>query len=97
MVANNEAKTGITRDDKNAFLEAVSVALSDGPVDGNVMPEIEAEREVIAHFNRQNMKDFDSALYFIYHNVKVFEKGRMEEAKKLERMTMEQRNFGKLT
>ena len=97
MVENNEKAQGITREQKNAFLEAVSIALSDGPEDGNVMPEIEAEREVIAHFNKANMKDFDSALCFIYHNVKVFEKGRKEEAKKLERMTVEQKNFGKLT
>lgn len=96
VVENNKPLEGVTRQEKNEFMEMVAEAISDGPKDGNPMPEIEAERRVIEHFNKAGMKDFDSSLYFIYHNVKVFEKGRKDEAKKLERMSVEERNFGKL-
>lgn len=92
---NPVVEEGITRQQKNEFLEAVAMALADVEP-GQGLPEIEVDRKVIAHFNRANMADFDDSLCFLYHNVKVYEKGRKEEAKKLERMSVEERNFGRL-
>lgn len=84
----------------NDFLREVSVA---GQVDqsdleeGVDMPYVEAERAVISHYLRTKraMDAFDKGpLYFIFGNVKVFEKGRRDVALIRERETAEGKIFG---
>ena len=95
MVENNaKAEKGITRAEKNEFLEMISDAIERGAEPGNHMPEIEVPRKVIEHFNRQNMKSFDETHYFVYHNVRVYEEGKRLTSKAAERQTLEDRFFG---
>lgn len=91
---NNSKESSITRDELNKFLDDVSVALSMGPEEGEPIPEIEADLKVITHFNKNGMKDWNKALYFIYHGVKVYEAGKKEIAKRMEKMTIEEKVFG---
>ena len=93
IVENNE-KQGITRAEKNEFLDKITQAIEAGVQPGNSMLEIEVPRKVIEHFNRGNMKDFDQTYYFIYHNVRVYEEGKKDISKRQDKMSIEDRNFG---
>lgn len=92
IVENNTQS--ITRDELNKFLDDVSYALQMGAPEGEVMPEIEAPLSTIQHFNKLGMKDWSKTYYFIYNNVKVYEAGKKEDAKRMEKMTIEQKVFG---
>lgn len=95
MVENNaKAEKGITRSEKNEFLELISDAIERGVEPGNQMPEIEVPRKIIEHFNRQNMKSFDETHYFVYHNVRVYEEGKRAVSKAAEKQSLEDRTFG---
>lgn len=83
---------GPTREELNQFIEdiAVNKAMS---LSGDI-PEIEAPRSVVEYYNRKNLEGFDSVGYFIYEGVKVYEAGKMQDAKKKDAVTVEERNFG---
>lgn len=96
MVENNEkVEKGLTRAEKNEFLEKISTAIELGPEAGEALPEIEVPRKVIEHFNRANMKDFNDTHFFVYHNVRVYEEGKRDMSKKTEKLTVEERQFGR--
>ncbi len=94
IIENNGAPKGITRDELNKFLDDVSTALAMGKENGNAMPEIEADLKVIEHFNKNGMNAWNKSYFFIYHNVKVYETGKKEVAKRMEKMTIEEKVFG---
>ena len=95
IVENNQkAEKGITRSEKNEFLELISDAIDRGPEPGNAMPEIEVPRKMIEHFNKVNMRDFDKTHYFIFHNVRVYEEGKRAGSKAAEKQSLEDRFFG---
>lgn len=95
IVENNaKSEKGITRSEKNEFLEQISEAIDAGPQPGCSMPEIEVPRKIIEHFNKQNMKDFDSTHYFTFHNVRVYEEGKRDISKAAEKQSLEDRFFG---
>jgi hypothetical protein len=48
---------------------------------GDPLPLVEATRDVIEHFNRQNLKGFDAAGYFVHRGVIVCESGKSEQVK----------------
>lgn len=80
----------------NGFLFDISSARDEWLQNGRgELSEIEVDRRVIERFNRQDMKNFDNTLYFIYQDVKVFEKGRKEEALRKERQSMEEKVHGR--
>lgn len=83
---------GPTRNELNLFHEAVAIAL-ESKAPGQV-PEIEAPRVIIEHFNRQNLKGFEDAGYFMFQGVKVFEEGRVDDVKKREAKSIEERLHG---
>lgn len=84
----------------NQFLDSINDALqlpiaevaeNEPPED---MPWVEAPREVIEHYNKGSIKGFDNGpLYFVFQGVKVYEKGRRNEAR-LREKSLEERNFG---
>lgn len=76
-----------TREELGLFLDEIHMAKASGE-------DIEAPRKIILHFNRNNMKGFDSVGYFVYDTVKIYEAGRKEEAKKQDALTSEQKVFG---
>jgi hypothetical protein len=94
QIEENNGSQSITRDELNKFLDDVSVAIAEGPKDGEPLPEIEADLKVISHFNKAGMKEWNKTYCFIYHNVKVYETGKKEHAKRMERMTIEEKVFG---
>lgn len=87
---------GLTRDEINSFLYQVGEARDAWIARGRKgdLEELEFDRKVIARFNPSGMKHFDDTLYFVYSDVKIYEKGRKDEAKKIESMTMEQKLHG---
>lgn len=95
-IAENNLKPekGITRSEKNEFLEAISEAMDQGPLPGNAMPEIEVPRKIIEHFNKSNMSSFDQTHYFVFHNVRVYEEGKRAGSKAAEKQSLEDRFFG---
>ncbi len=93
IIENNRAK--VSRDDLNAFLNDVSGAAAEGKLEGEDLPWVEADRSVIEHFNRGKMKDWENSLFFIYNDVKVYEKGKKDEADRMQYQTIEERNFGR--
>jgi hypothetical protein len=58
-------------------------------------PWVEAERGIIDHFLRGQTEGFEQIGYFIYQDVKVYERGRREEADARDALTSEDKNFGK--
>jgi hypothetical protein len=94
QIAENNANKGITRDELNKFLDDVSVALNMGPENGEALPEIEADLKVIKHFNKTGMTGWDKSYCFIYNNVKVYEAGKKDIAKRMEKMSIEEKVFG---
>lgn len=90
--ANNE-KTELTRNEFNEFLEDVADALN--RKEGLDLPCIEASRKVCEHYNKHAMKAFDEVQYFLFQGVKVFEVGKREQAEARDKMSMEERVFGK--
>ncbi len=64
------------------FNDDVQIALMMAQESGEKLPVIEASREVIEHFNRQNIKGFDSAGYFIHKGVLVCENGNSDAIKR---------------
>jgi hypothetical protein len=93
-IQENNGEQSLTRDELNKFLDDVSIALSNGAAEGESHPEVEADLKVIKHFNKAGMKAWEKSYYFIYHDVKVFEAGKKEQAKRMERMTIEEKVFG---
>lgn len=93
QVVENNKVTGATREQLNEFLEAIAIAVS-GRQTIHEVPEIETSRAVIEHYNRGNISGFDNVGYFVFNNVKVFELGKVDEAKKRDCLTMEQKLFG---
>lgn len=47
----------------------------------NAMPIIEADRDVIAFFNKDLMQHVDKVGYFIMNDVAVCERGKLEQIK----------------
>ena len=93
-VAENNAtnqEAGVTREELNAFLAKVAECEW---VPGQPQPEIEVPRKLIEHVNRKNMDNFDQTHYFVYHNVRVYEEGKRDMSKQLEKMSLEDRVFG---
>lgn len=93
-LSKSKEDKGPTRNELNEFLEDVAVATARGPEDGDPTPHVEASRKIIEFYNRNNMKGFDHAGYFILQGVKVYEKGKKEAADARDRMSMEQVNHG---
>lgn len=91
-IANTIIVSGPTRDELNQFLEnvAVSKAMS---LNGE-SPEVEAPRSVIEYYNRNNIKGFDDVGYFVIDGVRVYEMGKVDEAKRRDALTMEEKNHG---
>lgn len=79
-------------------MEQVSNATYEGPyetlLNGSQVPYIEAELPVIQHFIGRLPETWKEAPYIIYHNVKVYEKGKREEAVRRANMSMEEIKFG---
>lgn len=88
-------KSTVSREARNQFLVDVSDAMAEGPEKGEVLPVIEADREVCQHFLKGLPGDWNDTRCFIYNNVKVYERGHREAATRRERMSIEERNFGK--
>jgi hypothetical protein len=84
----------VTQSDLNSFLDEISRA---GMlyVHGQEPPCIEVSRKIIAHFNRGDgpMAAIDQVGYFLFHNVKVFERGKREGAEARDARTLEQAKF----
>ncbi len=92
----NKDSEGLSREEINLFLNEVSDARDEWMRKGRgPLPEIEVDRKVIERFNRSGMDSFDETLCFIYQDVKVFEKGKKEEALRRENMTMEEKIHGR--
>lgn len=94
--SNNSSKgitpppsNGPTREELNQFLENVAVTKAMS-VNGGI-PEIEAPRVVVEFYNKANLKGFDDVGYFIFQGIKVFEEGKVEEAKIRDGLTMEEK------
>lgn len=83
---------GPSQNELNNFLS--EVAMRRAMAVNGCLPEIEASRRIVEHFNRNSLKGFDDVGYFIMDGVKVFEEGKTEEAKKRDSLTMEEKNFG---
>ena len=84
--------SGPSRNDLNKFAERVAYA-KEGKVGGE-LPGIEAPRRVIEHYNHGSMAGFESAGYFVYGGVKVYETGKRAEIEARDKQTMEQRLHG---
>jgi hypothetical protein len=84
-------ESGLTAVEISNFMDEVSMALATR--EGDDFPEIEAERNICEHYNRENLKGFDSSGYFIFHGVKVYEKGKKDFADNRDALTMEDVNF----
>lgn len=55
--------------------------------------EIEAPIEVIEWFNRGKMDKFRAVGFYTHENIKVYEAGKKEEAKRLEERSVDEVNF----
>ena len=84
--------TGPTRDDLNRFSELIARALE--AKKEKETPEIEVPRRVVEYFNKTNLKGFDEVGYFVFNGVKVYERGKKEEAKRKDSETIEQKMHG---
>lgn len=62
-------------------------------VHGQEPPCIEVARKIVAHFNRGAMPAFDEVGYFLFHNVKVFERGKRQQAEARDARTLEEAKF----
>lgn len=83
----------ITQSDLNKFYDVIALAIR--RKEGNEMPSVEVPHRIVEHYNKgKSMEGFKSAGYFVYNNVKVYETGRKAEFEALDKMTMEQKNFG---
>lgn len=80
--------SGLNDGDLDRFVSLVAQAKS--LAEAGAVPEVEVPRRVIEYHNKGNIKGFDSVGYFVFNGVKVYEKGKKEEAKSKEGRTMEQ-------
>jgi hypothetical protein len=95
-LTQNKRNEGLTREEVNNFLNEITDAKQAWIENGRgPLAEIEVERHVIERFNKAGMKDFDDTKYFIYNDVRVYEKGTKEHAKARENMTMEEKLHGR--
>lgn len=83
-------KFGPDQNELNEFIANLSHVRSYGGAN----PEMEASRSIVEHFNQGNIQDFDKVGYFIYQGVKVFEAGKVADAKRRDALTTEERVFG---
>lgn len=93
-IQETNAKTTISRDDRNDFLSAITEAKANGPQAGEILPHIEASAEVIAHFMGGLPANWKETRCVVFHDVKVYEAGFREVAKTMESKTVEEKNFG---
>lgn len=66
----------MTQAEINSFLDKVALKLHD-ILPNQEPPSIETTRQVIEHYNRGRMKGFETAGYFVFNGVKVYEEGKM--------------------
>ncbi len=90
----NNRKGGPTRQALNEFLDDVAQAMIDGAEAGEALPSVETSREIVQYYNKTNMAGFDTAGYFIFQGVKVYEKGTKEAVDKRDNLTIEEKLFG---
>lgn len=82
-----------SHEDVNMFLDSIARALHEEQGEG--MPEIEAPRKIIEYYNRGSINGFEKAGYFIFQGVKVFEDGKKAERSHEDKISCEQKVFGK--
>lgn len=70
----------------NEFQDQIAVAKAHG------IKELFATAGILKHYLRTGYDK--SPGYFVYHGIKVYEEGKVAEAKAHDAVTMEQRNFG---
>jgi len=63
-------------------------------LEGEAVPCVEASRKIVEFYNRANIKGFDKAGYFMFQGVKVYEKGKREEADARDNRSTEEVNHG---
>lgn len=63
------------------FNDDVQIALMVAQEQGDGLPLVETSRDVIEHFNRQNLKGFDATGYFMHKGVVVCESGQAQKIK----------------
>lgn len=82
----------MTREEMAQFLDEINTALTSNV--GGELPILETSTKIIEHYNRGKMEAFHEPGYFIFHGVKVCEKGKTKEILAKDGLTMEQKNFG---
>jgi hypothetical protein len=70
----------------NEFQDHIAVAKANG------IKELFATAGILKHYLRSGYEK--SPGYFVYHGIKVYEEGKVADAKAHDAITMEQRNFG---
>lgn len=96
QILENNSPTKLTHEEKNGFLSAVAEALGEGFEACDGMPSIEAPRHVVEHYvGKQHMESVDRVGYFVFQNVKVFVEGEKAAAVKRDKMTIEEKLFGR--
>lgn len=85
---------GVSQDQLNRFYDQLAIARQENEGSAE-MPCVEASPEICEHYNRNHMKGFQSAGYFVFGGVKVYEEGTMEEVQRREGVTIEDVMFGR--
>ena len=73
--------------DISQFLDDVTMAKA--TYEGADLPCLEVDRKLCEHYNREHLAEFDKTGYFVFHGVKVYEKGKRDYADGRDALTTE--------